>query len=457
MSAHSVVASVPAGSVDGQPRGRSLLLCTYEFPPLGGAQCTRLLHLCRELAERAWKIDVLTVRHSASHPRYDRTAVAGMPSAVRVFHSSPGPDYNRSLGRRPAEIIAGKPPPKGLRSTVFAVARALRAGVRATEWLPPALRMGHKLLRQSNYELILSAAAAIPFSAHTLAYCLKRLSKVPWVAEYGDPWTIDAGRHWPRCLRRLDTLLERTLLHTADGVVVTNETTRAAYLRHFPFLRPERVWTVLSGYNPEEYAAIPPITSAHFRLVYTGVVYPDIRSPGPFFAALAQLSDLEMEIVIAGSEFSSWRDTFCSCELHHVQFLGHVPRTQALGLQKGATVLLLIGNDAPFQLPLKTFEYIGARRPILCLRNGQNDLAAELLEPLRRAFVVDNKPECIALATRAAYAAWLRGELDAHFNLQDLQEYSWARQGAKLHTVLSNILEEQSNGASVDVSQCGKT
>jgi hypothetical protein len=204
-------------------------------------------------------------------------------------------------------------------------------------------------------------------------------------------------------------------------------------------LQPDKVCVVPSGYAPEEYAKILPVTSARFRLVYTGIFYYDIRSPQPFFDALTHLRDLDIEVVITGPADAQLRETVRTAGLHNVRILGNIPKAQVIALQKGCSLLLLIGFAHALQLPLKTFEYLGANRPILCIRNGENDLVVGLVEPLRRGIVVDNRPECIATAIRAAYDLWKRGQLDAQFDLGELEEFSWSHAGAKLHSALSRI------------------
>ena len=155
--------------------------------------------------------------------------------------------------------------------------------------------------------------------------------------------------------------------------------------------------------------------------------------------ALEQLKDLDMEIIIAGPVDAQLRESIRSADLHQVRLLGDVPHEKAIALQKGCSLLLLIGNATSFQLPLKTFEYLGAKRPILCIRNGENDLVAGLVEPLRRGLVVENRPECIAAAIRGAYDLWKYGQLDAQFNLGDLDDFTWSHAGAKLHSILSDL------------------
>lgn len=435
--------SSEAEVVRGEAGGPRLLLCTYEFPPLLGARGARLSHLTRELVRRGWRVDVLTASHAASLPRYDPSSVRDVPDGVGVYRTFPGPLYTVTARRVhwQGALFHENHVERGLSVGIRAVLRALTLLAvpdGAVQWLPSALYRGWRLLRCNRYDVILSAAAG-PFSAHVLGYFLKRLSRLPWIVEYGDPWVFNPCSRLPGWRHAIDELLERTLLRSTDAVVVTNERIRTAYLQHFPFLRPDRTEVVMSGYAGDAYEEVVPITSDRFRVIYTGVFYRDIRSPEPFFAALERITDLDVEVVIAGSTGSEWRDRISRAGLQHVRFLGQVPHAHAIGLQKGASLLLLIGNDAPLQLPLKTFEYIGARRPILCLRNGRNDLAAELLEPLRRGIVVDNKPDCIAAAIRAAYDLSRAGRLEERFDLTGLDEYTWVHSGEKLYTMLSAI------------------
>lgn len=405
-----------------------------------GPRGLRLLQFSRALSERGWEIDVLTARHSPIHIRYDTAfAAASIPAGVTVFRTFPGPFYGRVQRRLRGRTVTTHDGTTGRRFSfgLDSIFRAVAVPDIMVEWLPFALQQGHKLLRDNSYDVVLSAG--LPFTAHVLGYLLKRLHKLPWVAEYGDPWSFNPNSRLPRWRHALDRHLEGTLLRHADGVVVTTENTRRAYLQHYSFLRPDKVWVVPSGYAPEEYAMIPPVTSIRFRLVYTGVFYADIRSPRVFLDALAQLKDLDMEVVIAGPADAQLRETIGIAGLHQVRLLGDVPNAQAIALQKGCSLLLLIGNATSFQLPLKTFEYLGAKRPILCIRNGENDLVAGLIEPLRRGIVVENRPDCIAAAIRVAYDLWKRGQLDAQFNLGDLDEFTWCHSGEKLDTILSDV------------------
>jgi hypothetical protein len=192
-------------------------------------------------------------------------------------------------------------------------------------------------------------------------------------------------------------------------------------------------------YCPEQYNRIPAISSNRFRLVYTGVFYSDLFSPVTFVNALAQLKDLDMEVVLAGPMSARWYEAFRTAGDHQVQFLGPVPEVHAIGLQKGSSLLLLVGVNDPLRLPLKVFGYVGAKRPILCIRNSEHDLAANLTHSLRRGIVAANSADSIATAIRAAHSLWRCGNLDAQFELGDLHELAWSETGAKMHRILTSL------------------
>jgi len=116
----------------------------------------------------------------------------------------------------------------------------------------------------------------------------------------------------------------------------------------------------------------------------------------------------------------------------------HVPRAEAVAVQQGADVLLLMQWNDPREqgnLPGKLFEYLGARRPILglgledgvpakiireraagCFANDPMQIAAHLADWLdtkrRLGHLPPLPPEAAAGFTRAEQFARLEGLLE---------------------------------------------
>ncbi|HED04467.1 MAG TPA: glycosyltransferase, partial [Candidatus Fraserbacteria bacterium] len=244
---------------------------------------------------------------------------------------------------------------------------------------------------------------------------------------------------WPRPAwrRRLDRHMEARLLKRLDRLILTTEGAKASYLEHYAGLAPEQIAVLPSGYDPAEYAQIPAEGSSRFRLVYTGRFYAGTREPQALWAALAQLGDLDYELLVAGERAGPERLP------PQVRFLGFVSRRRALALQKGASILLFLGNRSPepqAQLPAKLFEYLAAGRPILAIRSDADDFAAKLVQQWRRGPVVENRPEAIAGAIRKAQALWRRGQLERSFDLSPHPEYSWEQLGGRLAVILRQVI-----------------
>jgi hypothetical protein len=74
-------------------------------------------------------------------------------------------------------------------------------------------------------------------------------------------------------------------------------------------------------------------------------------------------------------------------------FLGNLPRRGVLTLMKNAHLLwLIVGDDTTHSagVPVKAFEYVGAKRPILCFA-PKNTETPVMIESLNAGWVLSNK------------------------------------------------------------------
>jgi glycosyltransferase involved in cell wall biosynthesis len=102
------------------------------------------------------------------------------------------------------------------------------------------------------------------------------------------------------------------------------------------------------------------------------------RTPAALFEALGRLRreqpDLSqrLEVVVAGRLDSEELRMLGEADLRGiVRPTGVIPRASATALQRRADVLLLLtSRRLSWEAPGKLFEYLTARRPILCLAEG---------------------------------------------------------------------------------------
>jgi len=64
-----------------------------------------------------------------------------------------------------------------------------------------------------------------------------------------------------------------------------------------------------------------------------------------------------------------------------------------LRVQASSDVLVYLGNKLDTQVPGKIFEYMGSRRPILCIIQNKKDPVAKIVRNLGIDEVCFNEPE----------------------------------------------------------------
>jgi glycosyltransferase involved in cell wall biosynthesis len=204
----------------------------------------------------------------------------------------------------------------------------------------------------------------------------------------------------------MEARLERRIVASASAVVTVSEPWAVRYAEAYG--KPTLV--ILNGFEPDDYAERESTGAVHaqgLEIVYTGGIYPGRRDPTPLFRALASSPRLRASI----------RVHFYGTGPEHLHALAatagvagrvlmhpHMARAEAVALQQGADVLLLMQWNDPREqgnLPGKLFEYLGARRPILGL--GLEDGVPAMIIRERAAGCFTNDPAQIA----AQLSAWL--------------------------------------------------
>jgi glycosyltransferase involved in cell wall biosynthesis len=389
---------------DSRAERRRLLLISYAFPPLVNAQAIRWLMLVRQLVARGHSVDVLTVRlPSAYHDLLDE-----IPQTVRLHRVPLGPLERVAFGataqldtesdwiasRRQAGTI-------GAVRRVYGLARRFADAAMitdlCTEWLPFAAPKALRLARERRFDAIVSSFE--PGVSHFVGWIVKRRTGLPWLGDFGDPWV---NQNTPTWRRGLDLAVERRLVRNFDAVTVTTEQLAAA-LRTQGALRAP-VYVVPQAFDPDLFAAVPPEPlrdSGRLHLVYTGTLFPEVRSPLAVFAALELLRETgtNVALTIAGRVPMSFVEQAHRSLNGVVRFMGIVPHKRALALQKGADVLLHLDNrGADVQVPGKLYEYLGAGRPLLVVRHGRDSAAARCVREGGCGRDVPDEPRAIAAA-----------------------------------------------------------
>ncbi|GBD37796.1 hypothetical protein HRbin37_00034 [bacterium HR37] len=433
-----------------------LLICTYYFPPIGTPRSYRWVEFVKHLSSKNWDIDVLTIYSFPTHPNYDYTLLKDIPEGVRVFRTYPGFMHHLSslllrttINKRnynPATTLfesftrkSGKLLFRLFESTL----RPIFIPDETITWLPFALIKARKLIKENKYTLTISSG--FPFTCHILGFYLKQLIReTPWITDYGDPWVHNPSFPLPKWRSYIDKEIESRIVRSSNKIIVTTDKTKEHYLKLYPFLKPEKIEVIPQGFSKKEFMEAKPETTERFRIVYTGIFYRDAE-PFAFFKALNLIKNTckELEVIIAGNIpneiYKSYIEKSNLSEV--VYFVGFVSKQRAISLQKGASVLLLLGHGGGLQIPGKTYEYIAAQRPILSIKMDENDIASTIIERLRRGISVKNDPKHISEAIAYLYSLWKKKEIERNFNLEQVDEFCWDKLADKLEETILEIIE----------------
>lgn len=430
---------------------KRILLISYHFPPLGGPRSVRWTHFISYLSDVGYQFDVLTVG------RMNKTAQTGLgmvdilPSSVRIHRVHPGlfywitrevlPQKEKGIKGHDHDGNSARDSRVGLRVFLRKIYHNGLSNLlipdKTAEWIISGVWRLPRL-RREKYHLIISNAS--PFSSHVLGYVYASTTGAPWIVDFGDPWTFGSMTGFSAWRQKLNRAIEKRVLKKARHVVVTTEETKQGFLSTRRFLSSGDISVISQGFFPAIYQTARAEKGKVFRIVYTGVFYDRGRNPHAFFLALKNVASLDMEVVMVGDILVHQMKMVRELGLENkVVFLGKQSFERCVKLQKGADTLLLIGNVSRFQLPSKIFDYFGARRPILVLKNCDQGLAAHMVQKHKRGLVVDGTNfEHISKAIRELYNLWRSNKLDTRFNLSDasVEGYAWQSSARKMSNVV---------------------
>jgi glycosyltransferase involved in cell wall biosynthesis len=254
-------------------------------------------------------------------------------------------------------------------------------------WIRPSVRFLSKYLAENPVSLIISTGP--PHSMHLIAQKLKEHLSIPWLADFRDPWTsIDFYRDLMLTERsdRKHHRLELNVLKSSDAVTVISDTMAADF--RYKFNRNYEVIT--NGYDEDDLRHLPPaLPDPRFSISHIGTLVSS-RNPVGLWKGLKNLLERypemaeDLEIKLVGKiDFSVNESLECSGLNRFVTRMGYLTHDRVVEVQRNSQVLLLLINDTPnakMILTGKFFEYLSARRPILCLGPADGDAAKILRE-----------------------------------------------------------------------------
>ncbi|MEC4678635.1 MAG: glycosyltransferase, partial [Nitrospirota bacterium] len=244
-------------------------------------------------------------------------------------------------------------------------------------WVPWAILRALKTYKQQKIKVFYTSGP--PHSCHLVGWALQKLTGLPWVADFRDPWTRQGWIHeatkktWHH---RWKMALERRVVASANRVILNTNEMRDDFADFYPNLPSEKFTAIYNGFDPEDVLPLPPKPENEkiFIITHAGSLYKK-RTPLGLLKALSALID-EKKIVqeeirirlIGRCEIDEVQEEIdrlglTSC-VERIAWVTHEESLQAIA---ASDLLLLIQPGTRLQIPGKIFEYIMLKKNILAL------------------------------------------------------------------------------------------
>jgi glycosyltransferase involved in cell wall biosynthesis len=401
---------------------RRVLIISYYWPPSGGAGVQRWLKFVKYLRAFDWE-PVIYTPENPEFPSVDESLAKDIPEGIEIVRTpiwEPYTFYKKLVGAGKNERInAGflsekKRPGLAEKFSIWLRGNFFIPDARKF-WIKPSVRFLVKYLENHPVDAIVSSGP--PHSMHMIALGLKKKTRLPWLADFRDPWTNIDFYHELMLTGWADKKhhsQELSVLKQADEVVVISRSMRSDFLK----IHNRDYSVITNGYDEDDVLATGIELDQKFTISHIGTMV-KTRNPEALWKALkSEVTENpgfaeNLEIKLVGSVDYSVSESIERAGLgQYVNKVSYLPHSEVIKIQQQSQVLLLLINDTPNAkviLPGKFFEYMASRRPILCIGPKDGD-AAQVIADTNSGFVVDKDDvEGIQQTIKQLYARYNNG------------------------------------------------
>jgi glycosyltransferase involved in cell wall biosynthesis len=353
---------------------RRVLVIAYYFPPMGLSGVQRTSKFVKYLPQYGWEPTVLTVQN-VGYFAQDESLLQELEGRNVRIARTPAAGPGKFLVKRETVRL----PSERTRKWLSRVSDTLFIPDNKIGWKKTAVKTALDLHRETPFDLIFSTAP--PFTDFLIGSAVKAAIRKPLVLDYRDPWLEYPFRFYPTPLHRWrHKVLERSALKASSHVITTNRRVKETLIALYPFLTYHDIDIISQGFDPEDFAPVQSAVPESFvrkaggtmRITYTGIFWEN-RVPTAFLHGLAALlaEQPRLRTKIEALFVGNFREE----NLRTVERLGlkdvvrtvdYVPHQECVRYLQDSDLLWMIVRD-DLGSPGKTYDYIGAGKPVLGL------------------------------------------------------------------------------------------
>lgn len=384
---------------------KKALIIAYYWPPCGGAAVQRWLKFCKYLPQFGWEPIVYTAK-DGEFPQHDPSTLDEVSPELTVLKTSvPEPHklYKKFTGREKKETLEPELVTSSKKNSLlenFAI--WVRGNFFIPDarmfWIKPSVKYLKQYLQENPVDVIISTSP--PQSMHLIAMELSKFFNIPWLADFRDPWTrVDYFDQLKlgKSAEAKHKDLEKSVLQNASKVLTVSPT----WGNDFKELGAKNVQVITNGYDHQDLPKKSIQLDEKFSIAHIGNISKE-RVHESLFKTLKKLCDessdisSNLEIKLIGRIDPAFQTFLKKYDLNQ-----YVVSEKAVSHKKAVeetfksqVLLLLLGaeNKSQGRIPLKVFEYIASKRPILGIGPKNGDVS-QIIAKSEAGNVYDFKDE----------------------------------------------------------------
>jgi glycosyltransferase involved in cell wall biosynthesis len=375
---------------------KNIILISYSYPPLNVPAAQRPFALAKYLDKSKYNITVITCKNPMSYFGFNKDFDSTLEdvSVIKIdsLVGSKETDNKVDNGININVDIKKKGVVSRIKKTIFDLGQTMVFPDRGMFWYPKV-----KAYLDENPELINKSDVVISLSPminnHRIGRYIKtKKSSIKWIADFSDFHYVDGWEYKKGIKKNLHKRLEKSIIKGATNINFVTKTMLNAYQKFYAD-DSKKMKCVYNGFDHADFPDnIDKLQDNQIlTFFYAGTFYDGLRSPFPLLQLLDRaikenlIDSGKIKIQIAGNieaQIKLEMENYLSFQC--IDFLGSLPRAEVVKYMVKSTFLwLIVANiKSHYQtIPIKLFEYIAARRPIV-------NFAPEISEPSQ---IIDEK------------------------------------------------------------------
>lgn len=366
---------------------KKVLIITYYWPPAGGIAVQRCLKFAKYLRNFGWE-PIIYAPSNAQYTSYDNSFIKDIPKGITVLKQpikEPFALFKLFSGRKKTDNTN----PVYSRDKKVPFIDNLAIWIRGNFfipdarflWIKPSVKYLKRYLKDNPVDALLTDGP--PHTNTVIACKLANEMKIPWLADFQDPWTqVDYYKMFKisKWADKKHKKLEQEVFKTASKITIASPT----WSRDLESIGAKNVDPIYWAYDEQDFEEVKRTkTDDKFVIGHAGLLGFD-RNPEILLKVLGQLKN-EVEgfgdsllLNFAGIIDFTVKDEINKNNLSsNLVELGQVTRPEALNLIINSDLLLLPLNkadNAKGRIPGKLFECLRTRNPILVLGPSGSDV-----------------------------------------------------------------------------------